>query len=293
MKKLFLYLLMPLLAMSSCNQKNEEEAKPVNDGKKYKVTLSVASQEKKDFGVMADDEVIPLKDLVNQLSVIAFDQNGNEIGRMTRTSNDPQFGTFVMDLPAGELTVVAVGSKTPFEFNEFYKKSGATSVMLPFSSANFQYLQGDALPGQRAYKTDDTFFSRRKINVTKPSDIPMVLTRIIGKLLVTVEDFDDYYVTVKNDAAGFMLEDERSAFGIQIDHSTRIYNGKKSFCGYILRTDRPLELEIRAGGKTRELTVPIYKNQVTVVTGRFVPKIPDFRLYIDNRWSTDTTRVQF
>ncbi len=240
-------------------------------------------------------EQTPLKDLINQLTFIVYQQSGEEYVRRTQFSTDTAFGNADLNLPLGTYTLVAVGSKSHFGINQYFRDATTEDEYLPLSSGNMQYLQATKFMGEKIYKTGDTFFAKKQISINNSTDVNLVLDRIVGKLEVTVEDKDDYYVIITNEATGYLFDAETSYNGIQLDYWNRVNNGKKTYCGYFLRTDKPLQIELYSGGKTKELSVPIYKNRVTVLRGKFSgpTKLPEFNVTINDKWSTDTAKVSF
>lgn len=295
MKKLSLFMAACLVLSLSCSKKAIEES-PASNGKKFKLNVSVD----RSTSVLGDPTTtasVPLSSQITQLTFVIYENQVNtEVARQTQFSTDPQFGQLSFDLPAAEYKVVVIGSKSEFGINKFFRNNDIP-VILPFEEANMQYWQPNFTMADKHYKTDDTFFARQTITVgVIPQSMSIELQRIVGKLEVIVEDLENFTVDVDNEATGYMFNTE-SSFGTIDDEQYRVSSADGPISIYILRTDKPLGIEISYGtavSQKKTLNVPIYKNKRTIVKGKMLnPVINNFSVTINDTWLTEPEIVNF
>ncbi len=283
-----------LMLSLSCSKKAMEE-NPISNEKKIKLDFSVDRAVSTTDGQVGS-QILPLKNLITQLTFVIFEgQTGAEVARQTQFSTDPNFGQLSFGLPVAQYQVVAIGSKSEFGINKFFRDND-TPVILPLQEANMQYWQPSFTMGDKQYKTDDTFFARQLITVQDPQQISMELQRIVGKLEVIVDDLENFTVDVDNEATGYMFSSE-SSFGNIDNDQYRISNADGPISIYILRTDKPLTIEISYGNavsQKRRMNVPIYKNKRTIVRGKMInPVVNSFSVTINDKWLPDPELVNF
>ena len=123
-------------------------------------------------------------------------------------------------------------------------------------------------------------------------DINFVLQRIVGKLEVIVEDVDQYVVTIPSDATGYQFSSQLS-FGKSGE--VIVDNSKGPISVLVLRTDKVLNIEIAGGGKAKIMSVPIFKNQRTIVRGKLLAPASKvgFNVSVNTKWLPDSTEVIF
>jgi len=294
MKKSTLIMTACLILSLSCSKKAMEEI-PTSNGKKIKLDFSVDRAASATEG-QASNQTLPLKNLITQLTFVIYEgQTAAEVARLTQFSTDPQFGQRSFELPAAEYQVVAIGSKSEFGINKFFRDND-TPVKLPLQEANMEYWQPGFSMGDKRYKTDDTFFAKQLIVVKDPQQITMELQRIVGKLEVIVDDLENFTVDVDNEATGYMFNSE-SSFGTIDNDQYRISNANGPISIYILRTDKPLAIEISYGSavsQKKSLNVPIYKNKRTIVRGKMInPIVNSFSVTVNDKWLPEPELVNF
>jgi len=280
------------LAMVSCKKNINEH--PEDSGKKQTVKFMVKGAND-DLGALGTEANVPLKNLIKQLTIVVYQSfTGQEYTRVTQLATDPNFGELSLDLPLNTYNFVAIGSRSLFGINQFYQ--GATNtVILPFNDGNMQYWQPNQSPSEKLYKTDDTFVATIMNTINANQTINLNMDRIVGKLEVIVEDVANYEVDVNNEATGYLFAAKTSFGSIENDFGYIVNNTKGPISIYILRTDKPLEIEVSGGGKRRSLSVPVYKNKRTVVKGKLLEPVGKvgFSFVINDKWLADTTLVTF
>lgn len=294
MKKSTLMMTVCLILSLSCSKKAMEEV-PASNGKKVKLDFSVDRAASTTDGQVSN-QTLPLSSLMTQLTFVIFaSETHTEVARQTQFSTDPQFGQLSFELPVAQYQVVAIGSKSEFGINKFFRNND-TPVLLPLEEANMQYWQPNSSMADKHYKTDDTFFARLSITVDDPQQITMELQRIVGKLEVIVEDLENFTVDVDNEATGFIFASE-SSFGTIDNDQYTISNANGPISIYILRTDKPLAIEISYGNavsQKRRMHVPIYKNKRTIVRGKmFNPVVNSFSVTVNDKWIPEPELVNF
>lgn len=294
MRKLTLMIAACLVLSSSCSKKAMEDI-PGSNEKKIKLVVSV-DRASSTLGDQVSNSSVPLNNLITQLTFVVFEAQVNtEVARQTQFSTDPQFGQLSFELPAAQYKVVAIGSKSEFGINKFFRNNDIP-VILPFEEANMQYWQPNFTMADKHYKTDDTFFARQLVTVGVPQHITMELQRIVGKLEVIVEDLENFTVDVNNEATGYMFNSE-SSFGTIDNDQYRVNSADGPISIYILRTDKPLNIEISYGNavsQKKTMDVPIYKNKQTIVKGKMLnPVISSFSVTINDTWLTEPEIFNF
>lgn len=281
-----------VLAIVSCKKNINEH--PEDGGKKQTVKFMVKGAND-DLGALGAEANVPLKNLISQLTIVVYQSfTGQEYTRVTQLATDPNFGELSLDLPLNTYNFVAIGSRSLFGINQFYQ--GATNtVILPFKDGNMQYWQPNQSPSEKLYKTDDTFVATIMNTINANQTINLNMDRVVGKLEVIVEDVANYEVDVNNEAIGYLFAAKTSFGSIENDFGYIVNNTKGPISIYILRTDKPLEIEVSGGGKRRSLSVPVYKNKRTVVKGKLLEPIGKvgFSFVINDKWLADTTLVTF
>lgn len=293
MKKLTFILMTCIFVLSACNKKNEEKA-PESNKKKYSIGVSL-KKESSSNETESIPLVTPIENLVNQITYIIFNaETGNEYYRATQTSELPGMGEIYFDLPIGEYIFIAVASKTLFGINKYYRDN-EVPILLPLSEANMQYWQPNSTMADKHYKTDDTFYARSRVNVTGNQAVSLTLQRVVGKLEVVVEDVEDYIVDVNLEATGFTLDTQKTFGTIDNNAGYEVSNANGPISIYILRTEKPILIEIRGGGVRKMMNVPIYRNKRTIVKGKLlVPSTStSFSVTINDKWLIDTAVVHF
>ena len=303
MKKLAL-LLLATLALA-CKKENTEE----KHGKTRSMRFSVSGFNIQVDGLaakMSSDEEKKaaaskvLSSQINQLAFIIYDENGNEFKRSIQYSDNPEFGTYVENLPVDSwFELVVVGSKQTFNLNSYEHPDHSNPVLSHMTQARMMYHQPILQEvDEKQYKTDDTFY--RKIgfstfNESKDQE-NITMDRVVGKLEINVEDTDDYTVQILNEATEFTFSDEKSENSIDDDfgHEPVKYNGK-TLCFYILKTDSPLRILIYGEGVEKELKVPVFKNKRTTVSGKLLTPETSSTLSvaINEEWGEDAPPVKF
>ena len=296
MKKLtFISSITFILLLAACSKKAGQEV-PEPNKKTYKVGLSV---EKEKTGLDGGTEVTlvtPIENLVNQLTYIIFNaETGNEYYRATQTTDFPGMGEINFDLPVGNYIFIAVGSKSLFGINKYYRDN-EVPILLPLSVANMQYWQPNPTMADKHYKTDDTFYAKSSVvSIDENQTINLILQRVVGKLEVLVEDVPDFIVDVNFEATGFTLKDQKTFGRIDDNAGYEVSNANGPISIYILSTERPILIEISGGGVRKTLSVPIYRNKRTIVKGKLlVPNVSTgFNVTINDKWLVDTAVVHF
>jgi len=283
-------LTVSILMLLSCSKEGEDTA-PL-DKEAYPVEIAVSN---KDDGQTASETALPLNVAINQLTFIAYSEDGNEFMRRTQFSTSSDFGKITLNLPKRFFTIIAVGSKSLFGINQYFQTNTTNPILLPFKSANMQYWQDNEFMSHKVYKTADTFFGTLALPITNNQSFQLPLKRIVGKLEVTVEDVAQYKVDVNNEAIGYYFQSRTSFGSTDDDMGFEVDNSKGPISLYILRTDKPLNIEIIGGGVRKALQVPVFKNQRTVVSGKLLESTGALGLNVsvDQAWSTDTTLVKF
>jgi hypothetical protein len=298
MTKFFLLLSVScIVLLTGCRKSNFDEG-PDSNAEKFKVSFSAGTSGKEMDFKGVQQLSVPVTGLINQLTFMVYDaQSKAEVYRSTQFANTPQFGQINFELPLGEYEFVAVGSKTEFGINKFFRNNDVPLV-LPFGEANMQYWQPSFTMSDKHYKTDDTFFMKQHVVISSNQSISLVMQRIIGRIEVIVEDSPNFTVGVENEATGYLFESETS-FG-NIDHhqyTVANVNGGSVVIN-ILRTHSPLRLDIAYGdaiGQWETVSVPVYKNKRTVVRGKLKdhPANTSFSVTINDEWLSDAEEVNF
>jgi len=283
-------LVVPFFLLVSCT-KDETEANSANE-KAYPVAITVSN---KDANNTTAEPALPLNAVISQLTFIAYSEDGNEFMRRTQFSTSADFGKITLNLPKRFFTIIAVGSKSLFGINQCFQTNTTNPILLPFKSANMQYWQDNEFMSHKVYKTGDTFLGTIALPITNNQSFQLPLKRIVGKLEVTVEDVNQFKVDVNNEATGYYFQSRTSFGSTDDDMGFEIDNSKGPISLYILRTDKPLNIEIIGGGVRKALQVPVFKNQRTVVSGKLLESTGALGLNvsIDQAWSSDTTLVKF
>lgn len=295
MKRLtFITTIASILLLSSCGKKAGQEA-PEPNKKTYKVSLSVEKEKISLDGGTEAPLVTPLENLVNQLTYIIFNaETGNEYYRVTQTSDFPGMGEIYFDLPLGEYIFIAVASRSLFGINKYYRDN-EVPILLPLAEANMQYWQPNHTMADKHYKTDDTFYARSRVIIDGNQAVNLTMQRVVGKLEVIVEDVPYYSVDVNSEAIGFTLDNQKTFGGIDNNAGYEVSNANGPISIYILRTEKPILIEISGGGVRKTLSVPIYKNKRTIVKGKLLAPsaATSFNVTINDKWLVDTTVVHF
>nr|WP_198160633.1 FimB/Mfa2 family fimbrial subunit [Pedobacter panaciterrae] len=295
MKKLtFTLSIIYILLLTACSKRTEERT-PEPGKKTYKVSLAAEKEIVSLDGAEASSLVTPLKNLVNQLTFIIFNaETGSEYHRATQTSDAPDLGQIYFDLPIGEYIFIAVGSKSPFGINKYYRDN-EVPILLPLSEANMQYWQPNPTMADKHYKTDDTFYAKSRVSIGGNQTVNLTLQRVVGKLEVIVEDVQEYIVDLNFEATGFMLDNQKTFGRIDDNAGYEVSSTNGPISIYILSTERPILIEISGGGVRKTLSVPIYRNKRTIVKGKLLaPSTPaSFSVSINDQWLVDSAVVHF
>ena len=296
-----------LLVFFSCRKENaQEDIKPNKATSEVNFTVTGFTHEIKDFSSTKQSSNTVsaeplLKEQINQLAFIIYNENGDEVSREIQFSDNEDFGRYKKSLAWGQYTVVIVGSKKSFGINWWLDPFTTPPVLAPLSRAKMMYESRSFSPNEREYSTDDTFF--KKLAVVVEPDVTLnpeiELERIVGKLELNVED-SDYLVKFYNEALDFDFATEKPSNYHLIDYSYGDGNvtgsAGKTLSLYILRTDRPVVIGIETGGGenrggiTKSVTVPIFRNKTTVVSGRLLDVL---KVSVNDQWDTDTLKVRF
>lgn len=282
------------LVLASCN-KTELPKNPATKGEKVKLSFSV-TRPSSAVGTAAVDQNAPLSSLITQLTYVVYlRQTYVEVERVTQLKTDPQFGQVSLSLEKGEYYIVAIGSNSEFGINQYFKEND-TPVLLNFSEANMEYLQGGSAMSEKRYKTSDTFFAKLDFTVEEAEQATLELKRIVGKLEIAVEDVKDYWVNIRNEATGYMFKDEVS-FGRVDDELYTVKSSDGPISVYIMQTNDPLWLVIGYGGalsQQRNVRVPIEKNKRTIVRGKMLNPVGNngFSVTIDDKWISEPNIVE-
>jgi hypothetical protein len=213
----------------------------------------------------------PLKNYISQLSVVVYNkETGNEVARQTKFSTQSTFADIKFELPVGNYQFVAAGSKTPFAINQFRLQDTLTPVFLPYSEANMQYWQNTFTESQRLYKTSDTFLAQVEANITSNKTLEMIMQRIVGKLEVRISDLTNYQVEVYIESTAVMFASGRTFGRVQNNTFPRISNLDGPVDILLLNTSSPVDVELLGAGTPRRVSVPIYKNKITVLEGNMI-----------------------
>lgn len=291
-----------LLIIFSCTkEKLQENIK--HDEKSYEVDFAVAglNQDVKDLNLRTKNaqntiSAEHLSEQIKQLAFIIYDEEGFEFSRKIQLSHNENFGTFSKSLPVGQYTVVVVGSRSLFGINRWYEPRSLLPLLWPLNTARMMYEQPYESPYDHLYKTDDTFFRRLTFSVTPGENIMDIeLQRIVGKLEFDIKDVNEYSVNLFNEATDFLFETETSAYEIEDDNDGFLGTSSNQISLFILRTDKPLKFEIRGGGKSKILSVPIFKNKRTIVSGNLLAESlkGQVNVAVDDVWNTDSVVVKF
>jgi len=295
MKRLtFISSLTFVLLCSACSKKAGQEV-PEPTKKTYKVDLSVEKEKISLDGGAEAPFPSPLENLVSQLTYIIFNaETGNEYYRSTQTRDFPGMGEIYFDLPLGEYIFIAVASKSLFGINKYYRDN-EVPILLPLAEANMQYWQPNQTMADKQYKTDDTFYARSRVIIDGDQTVNLTMQRVVGKLEVIVEDVPYYNVDVNSEAIGFTLDNQKTFGGIDNNAGYEVSNENGPISIYILRTEKPILIEISGGGVRKTLSVPIYKNKRTIVKGKLLAPsaATSFNVTINDKWLVDTTVVHF
>lgn len=213
----------------------------------------------------------PLKNFTSQLSLIVYSkETGNEVARQTQISTQSTFGDIEFELPKGDYRFVAVSSKTPFGINQFWLQDTLTPVTLPYQEANMQYWQRSESQATRMYKTTDTFLAQVDANITNNKTLDMIMQRIIGKLEVRISDLTDYQVEIYLESTGVMFASGTGFGRVQNYTFPRQSNLDGPIDILLLNTSSPIQVHLLGAGTPKIVSVPIHKNQVTVLEGKMI-----------------------
>jgi hypothetical protein len=295
MKKIIIYLILPLLILISC-KKEMDQSVPDLEKETFSIKIAATGENDMKEGLAASAIVPVLDSLINQLTLVLYKAaNGKEFLRMVQFKNSGFFGQFDVTVPKGNYLITLIGSKSSFGINQYYRPHVSNPILLPYTAAHMEYEQPTELMGEKRNKTDDTFFITRQYTIDRNMDINFELQRIVGKLEVVVEDVKQYAVTIPNDATGYLFSSEMSFGNSEEGHAKRVDNSKGPISVLVLRTDKALNIEVSGGGKTKEMAVPIFKNQRTIVRGKLLAPSSkaSFNVSVNTEWLPDSTEVIF
>jgi hypothetical protein len=295
MKKIIIILILPLLMLISC-KKEMDQPVPESEKETFRIKVAAAGENEMKQGVTSSALAPVLDSLINQLTLVLYKaDNGKEFLRMVQFKNSGFFGNFDVAVPKDNYMITLIGSKSSFGINQYYKPHASNPILLPYKDANMEYEQPSELMGEKFNKTDDTFFTTKLYTIDRDMNINFVLQRIVGKLEVIVEDMTNYAVTIPNDATGYRFSPELSFGKSEEGHAKRVDNSKGPISVLVLRTDKALNIEISGGGKTKEMAVPIFKNQRTIVRGKLLAPASKvgFTVSVNTKWLPDSTEVIF
>lgn len=164
-----------LLALLTSCKKSADTPNPPQDSQKFLIKFDVSgfSQDIEDFNTRINPSILSLgkdgdtiKNYVNHIHFYVF----NGVAKMLeihQTSADSSFGHIVDSMPAGNYSIVMVGSKDPVNIEPTY----GDDRLLVFG-----------LPGT------DVFFKRVSVSISGPINQAMILERIVSKLKIVVKD---------------------------------------------------------------------------------------------------------
>ncbi len=295
MKKEIIYLSVLLLVLVSCKKTLDL---PIQNGEQEMVNFKIAAtgQANSVEGLASPASMPILDNLIDQLTLILYSpEDGKEVFRMVQFKRSGYFGQFDVRVPKGFYRLVLIGSQSSFGINQYFKPHSSNPVLLPFSEAYMEYEQADIFIGEKHNMTSDTFFFTNFCTVDHGTNFNLVLERIVGKLEVIVEDMQNYTLTIPKDAVGYKFSSEQSIGNNDKTQGKVVNNSKRPISVLVLRTDAPLRIEISGGGKSIEMTVPILKNQRTIVRGRLLTLLPkgSFSVSVNTKWLPDSTVVLF
>lgn len=295
MKKIITLFILPLLILISCKKEMDQ---PLPDLEKETFHIKLAATGTTDIKEsQAKSAAAPVLDsLINQLTLVLHRaDDGKEFLRVVQFKNSGFFGQFDVTVPRDHYLITLIGSKSSFGINQYYRPHASNPILLPYAAAHMEYEQPTQSMGEKRNKTDDTFFISRLYTIDRNMDIDFELQRIVGKLEVVVEDVEEYTLTIPNDATGYLFSSQSSFGSSEEGHARQVDNSDGPISVLVLRTDRALNIEIAGGGKTKEMAVPVFKNQRTIVRGRLLAPTSkaDFNVSVNTEWLADSTEVIF
>ncbi len=295
MKKEIIYLSVLLLVLVACKKTLDQ---PVPDLEQEMVNFKIAATGDVNIveGLAAPASVPVLDSLIDQLTLVLYRaSDGKEAFRMVQFKKSGYFGQFDVRVPKAYYQVALIGSRSSFGINQYYKPHTSDPILLSYKDAHMEYEQTSIYMGEKYNMTSDTFFISKMYTVDHGTNINLVLERIVGKLEVTVEDMQNYTLTIPKDATGYMFSSEKSIGSSDKTHAKEVNNSKRPISVLVLRTDKPLQIEISGGGKLMEMTVPIVKNQRTIVRGNLLAPLTksSFSVSVNTKWLPDSTVVLF
>ena len=295
MKRIIISLILPLFVLLSCKKEiNQSPAEPQKET--FSIKLAATGNNDRNLGLASSAAAPVLDSLINQLTLVLYKaDDGKEFLRIVQFKNSGFFGQFEVNVPKDHYLITLVGSKSSFGINQYYKPHASNPILLPYKEAHMEYEQPTFLMGEKLNKTEDTFFISRLFTIDRDMDINLELERIVGKLEVLVEDVPQYKVTIPRDATGYLFTSQSSFGSSEESYAKVVDNSKGPISVLVLRTDKPLNIEISGGGKKKELAVPIFKNQRTIVKGNLLAPSakPGFAVSVNTKWLPDSTEVRF
>lgn len=179
MKKNIAFLMIILAIVVACSKTNKNEDKPTPPAEKYAVQFKASGfgLSIEDFGKMKNDPNArtQAQDTLRKyadylyLFVFNYDDNSAPIKQIVQTSADTSFGVIIDSLPTGKYKIIMIASKD-------------TVKVLNKIPQNYFVLLS-LVPGT------DIFLKRTVLEVaTGPINQDMALTRIVGKLKLTITD---------------------------------------------------------------------------------------------------------
>jgi len=295
MKKIIISLILPWFMLISC-QKEMDQSLPSQEKQTFNINIAATGQMDMKEAISTKTVAPVLDSLINQLTLVLHRAgDGKEFLRMVQFKNSGFFGQFDLTIPKDNYLITLIGSKSSFGINSFYKPHDSNPILLPYENAHMEYEQPTELMGEKHNKTDDTFFISKLYTIDRNMDINFELQRIVGKLEVLVEDVKEYTLTIPHDATGYLFSSQSSFGKSEEGHAKQMDNSKGPISLLVLRTDKALNIEISGAGKTKELAVPIFKNQRTIVRGKLLAPSAktSFVVSVNTKWLPDSTEVIF
>ncbi|MEJ5961812.1 FimB/Mfa2 family fimbrial subunit [Pedobacter immunditicola] len=295
MKKIIISFILPLLILISC-KKEMDQPLPDLEKETFNIKLTATGKIDTKESLAASAAAPVLDSLINQLTLVLHrEDDRKEFLRMVQFKNSGSFGQFEVTVPRDNYLITLIGSKSSFGINQYYRPHNSNPILLPYSTAHMEYEQPTSLMGEKRNKTDDTFFISRLYTIDRNMDIDFELQRIVGKLEVVVEDVEEYTVTIPNDATGYLFSSQSSFGNSEEGHAKEVNNSDGPISVLVLRTDRALNIEISGAGRTKQMAVPIFKNQRTIVRGSLLAPSSkaSFNVSVNTEWLPDSTEVIF
>lgn len=339
MKNIYLLLILGLI-VSSCKKDQEvpsTESISVSK-KKYAVSFNASGFTSVVVNMVKKNGVssVPAGDKTSDLTYLVYNSDGVEIKRIEHNRrNESQsaivyrvnsllqplyigdegviteegvYGSITDSLATGTYTIVMVATELNAVINN-YDDSNFNYEKL--QNSYFLFYDGEGSANPSIYRTRDTYFKKFTLTVNGDVSDNVELPRIVGQIEINLQDSkpgDTYVTNYIGEQSGYTFSTEAPTGGLPTPGDEFVKDNvitpgtlNLKYSNYIINTDKPIQVEIKAY-RAGELVatkiikdVRVYKNKRTILTGKMYDSTPavGFNVSVNDEFDSEPVNVEF